>query len=122
MQALCHMVKKSTRLFAAPKVANVHSSLRILFPLVLPFQLPKSKLNPREFELSQQFMFSRSVKQSVKTASGSGAGVHSVALVANTAFSKTGYHHFRYVKRDDEEESLDSESSYGEDSETDEEI
>ena len=98
-------------------MANIHASLRVLYPLVHPYQLPKSKLNPREFELSQQYMYARGGQAS---GAASERSVHSASLVGASGFSKMGYKQFRYVKRDDDEESLDSsESSYGEDSESD---
>ena len=83
----------------APCVANIHESLRNVYPLVHPHKLPKTKLNPREVELIEKQYLAR-------------------AHPKNNTNRKSGYAHFRYKKRvdDDDDESLDSESSYGEDS------
>ena len=85
---------------AAPSEANIHAALRHIFPLVLPFQLAKEKLNPREYELTVKYLASSTTSASKK------AGV------------MEKYQHFRYVKRAEEEDSYDDESSYGEDSDS----
>ena len=91
---------------SAPRVEKIHEALRMLYPLAHAHKLPKTKLNPRELELSQQYL----MRQPKSARAATAQQKHN---------RKEGYQHLRYTKRldDDEDDSFDSESSYGEDSE-----